>query len=69
MFGRILQMFAISCRHKNTSQPFAAAAARAAGSSSGSSWDPVPAATQHYVVCLDCARKFEYDWNQMRIVS
>jgi len=67
MLGKILQIFAISCRHKNTSQPFAAAAPRAA---SNSGWDPVPSGTQqHYVVCLDCARKFEYDWNRMRIVS
>ena len=28
---------------------------------------PQPGIT--YVVCLDCARKFEYDWNRMRIVS
>jgi hypothetical protein len=69
MLGKILQIFAISCRHKNTSQPFAAAASRPVTSST-SNWDPVPAGTQqHYVVCLDCARKFEYDWNQMRIVS
>ena len=68
MFGKILQIFAISCRHKNTSQPFAAAAPRSA-SASNSGWDPVPSGTQHYVVCLDCARKFEYDWNRMKIVS
>jgi hypothetical protein len=68
MLGKILQIFAISCRHKNTSQPFAAAASRPVTSST-SNWDPVPSRTQHYVVCLDCARKFEYDWNRMRIVS
>jgi len=68
MLGKILQIFAISCRHKNTSQPFAAASSQRTSASS-SSWDPVPVGTQHYVVCLDCARKFEYDWNRMRIVS
>jgi hypothetical protein len=66
MLGKILQIFAISCRHKHTSQPFAAAATRSA---SNSGWDPVASGTQHYVVCLDCARKFEYDWNLMKIVS
>jgi hypothetical protein len=24
---------------------------------------------QHYVVCLDCGRKFEYDWDKMRVVG
>jgi len=24
--------------------------------------------TQHYVVCLDCGRKFEYDWTNMRVI-
>ena len=69
MVGKILQMFAISCRHKHTSQPFAAAPSRSASASSNSDWDSVPAGSQHYVVCLDCARKFDYDWNTMRIVS
>jgi hypothetical protein len=22
----------------------------------------------HYVVCLDCGRKFGYDWSQMRTI-
>jgi hypothetical protein len=68
MLGKILQIFAISCRHKNTSQPFTAAPVTPK-SSADSSWGPVPTGSQHYVVCLDCARKFDYDWNEMRIVS
>jgi hypothetical protein len=67
MFEKILQLFAIRCRHKRTSQPFAAAVASPRAKSS--SWDPVAPAGRHYVVCLDCGTKFDYDWKEMRIVS
>jgi predicted transcriptional regulator len=33
-----------------------------------SQWDSVGAGTQHYVVCLECGKKFNYDWERMRIV-
>jgi hypothetical protein len=67
MFNKILQLFAIRCRHKKTSQPFAAAPT--ARHNPASSWDPVLPAGRHYVVCLDCGQKFDYDWKEMRIVS
>ena len=66
MFGKILQMLSIACKHKNTSQPFAAGSfAR----SKSQDWEPVVASGKHYVVCLDCGKQFNYDWNRMRIVS
>jgi hypothetical protein len=68
MFEKLLQLFAIRCRHKRTSQPFAAAASSPRAKSSGN-WDPVGPAARHYVVCLDCGTKFDYDWSKMRIVS
>jgi hypothetical protein len=66
MFGKIAQLFSLKCRHRNTSQPFAAQPA--VRSATGSSWDPVSSSSRHYVVCLDCGRKFDYDWQNMRIV-
>jgi hypothetical protein len=70
MFEKVLQLLSISCKHKKTSQPFATASSRqASSSSSSSSWDAVAPAGKHYVVCLDCGKKFDYDWQQMRIVS
>jgi hypothetical protein len=66
MLTKIAQLFSLKCRHRNTSQPFAAAAA--ARSAPGSSWDSVGTGARHYVVCLDCGRKFDYDWQQMRII-
>lgn len=67
MISKLLQVFSISCGHRKTSQPFAAAAI--GRSAAGSSWDPVATSGKHYVVCLDCGKKFDYDWNEMRIVS
>lgn len=67
MFRKILQLFAIGCRHSRTSIPF-----RADTSNEGrhTDWEPkTKIATTHYVVCLDCGTKLPYDWSQMKIVS
>ncbi len=66
MLEKILQLLAISCRHKNISQPFAAAVASAPAASG--EWESVGAGPSHYVVCLDCGKKFAYDWANMRIL-
>jgi hypothetical protein len=29
---------------------------------------PAPA-SEHYVVCLDCGHKFQYDWANMRVIE
>ena len=71
MFEKILQLLAVSCRHRKISQPFTAASSAPARVANGSSvsWERVSSvAPSHYVVCLDCGRKFNYDWNKMRIV-
>lgn len=67
MFEKVLQLLSISCKHKKTSQPFASSISSRSSSTSG--WDPVTPAGKHYVVCLDCGKKFNYDWKEMRIVS
>lgn len=72
MFEKILQFFAIRCRHRHLSQPFAVAGRTASVGDWESVASPRSLATQtrtgHYVVCLDCGQKFPYDWSQMRIV-
>ena len=62
MFEKLLQLLSISCRHKNTSQPFAAAVATTATGE----WEKVGVGPSHYIVCLDCGKKFPYDWANMR---
>jgi hypothetical protein len=66
MLERILQLLMISCRHNRTSQPFAAAIADHRTKSDN--WDSVGDSPGHYIVCLDCGKKFQYDWTNMRVV-
>ncbi len=66
MLEKILQMLTVSCSHKRISKPFSAALPVAAVSSGD--WDSVSSASSHYIVCLDCGKKFQYDWSAMRIV-
>ncbi len=66
MLEKILQLLSVSCRHRKMSQPFSAAVPVVAPSSA--EWDSVGAPATHYVVCLDCGRKFQYDWQNMRVV-
>jgi hypothetical protein len=68
MFGKILQFLSIVCKHKKISQPFAAVSF-SRNSKKDQDWEPVGASGKHYVVCLDCGKQFNYDWNKMRIVS
>jgi hypothetical protein len=64
MFHKLLQILHIACNHRNTSKPFAAAVA----GDSSSDWGAVGNGPGHYVVCLDCGKKFAYDWANMHIV-
>lgn len=65
MFKRLLQLLSISCRHKRTTKPFATVYSAAAGTD----WLPVGSGAGHYVVCLDCGKKFVYDWSRMQILK
>ena len=67
MVNKILQLLSIRCSHKKMSQPFAAAVA--ARRAVNSDWDIPTPSGQHYVVCLDCGHKFEYDWANMRVIE
>ncbi|HEV8525848.1 MAG TPA: hypothetical protein VGQ71_15240 [Terriglobales bacterium] len=65
MFSRLLQLLSIGCSHRRISQPFTAAAPPL---SPTASWEAVDIQPEHYVVCLDCGKKFSYDWQNMRVV-
>jgi hypothetical protein len=68
MVEKLLQIFALSCRHNKTTQPFTASDGTVVKKKS-SDWDSVGAGPSHYVVCLDCGRKFAYDWQNMRMLK
>ncbi len=66
MVEKLLQILNITCNHRKTSQPFTAAPTVRA--SANDDWEAVGAGPSHYVVCLECGKKFTYDWQRMRIV-
>lgn len=65
MFRKVLQLVGMSCRHQHLSHPFAASAATG---HSSADWENISEPSGHYVVCLDCGKRFPYDWSSMRIV-
>jgi len=71
MLNRVLQFFSISCGHRKLSKPFAAASSSSYSSTGTSDWDAVElrGGVDHYVVCLDCGKKFGYDWSSMKVMK
>jgi hypothetical protein len=69
MVNKILQLLSIRCSHKKLSQPFASSSQVSIRRAVNSDWDVPAPAGQHYVVCLDCGHKFEYDWANMRVID
>jgi hypothetical protein len=67
MVNKLLQLLSIRCSHKKLSQPFAASAAKR--HAVNADWDSPAPPSPHYVVCLDCGHKFEYDWTNMRVIE
>jgi predicted transcriptional regulator len=65
MVKKVLQIFA--CRHKHTSVPFPAVMASASSATLDENLEQ-PVTSDHYVVCLECGKRFSYDWSQMRLV-
>jgi hypothetical protein len=69
MVNKILQLLSIRCSHRKLSQPFAASTPVSMRRAANSDWDVPAPASRHYVVCLDCGHKFEYDWANMRVID
>ena len=67
MFQKLFEILSLGCHHRRISKPFAAA--RTAQNSS-SEWENVERQSGggHYVVCLECGKKFGYDWAQMKMI-
>jgi len=68
MVNKILQLLSIRCSHKKTSQPFAASEP-SSKRVVNEQWSTPTRASRHYVVCLDCGHKLNYDWTNMRITG
>ena len=65
MLEKVLQLLAIACAHRKLSKPHAAEF----DDGRSADWMPVGnGGPSHYVVCLDCGKKFSYDWRNMRVL-
>jgi hypothetical protein len=68
MLEKILNLLSFGCRHSRMTKPFyldrwphgRAQADRA---------EDIPRHCSHYVVCLDCGRRFGYDWGEMKVIK
>jgi hypothetical protein len=60
VFGFLCSLLSGSCRHRRYTFPMSSRRE----SSAASAGTRAPA----YVVCLDCAKRFPYDWEQMRVI-
>jgi hypothetical protein len=69
MVNKLLQILSIRCSHRKLSQPFAASSQTARRSVNSSGWEAPSPPARHYVVCLDCGHKMEYDWGKMKVVG
>ena len=67
MFQKLFEILSLGCHHRRISKPFAAART---SQTSGSEWETVERQSSggHYVVCLECGKKFGYDWVQMKML-
>ena len=65
MLEKVFNLF--GCRHTRLSVPFSMETARQ--NQAHLDWsEELPTGCSHYVVCLDCGRRFGYDWSEMRVV-
>jgi hypothetical protein len=60
VLAQLFKWLAGYCRHKHYTFPMTLRPTEAGSD--------LRAPAETYVVCLGCARKFPYDWNQMRVV-
>jgi hypothetical protein len=66
MLEKVLQLLSIACAHRKLSKPFTA---EFDDGGRDADWMPVgTGGPSHYVVCLECGKKFGYDWRQMRVM-
>jgi hypothetical protein len=66
MLEKFLQLLSIACAHRKLSKPFAVDLDNGYKTAD---WMPVGhSGPSHYVVCLDCGKKFSYDWSNMRVL-
>jgi len=68
MFNKMMNLFSFGCRHSHMSVPFSMDVARQ--HQAHLDWvEELPKGCTHYVVCLDCGRRYGYDWDEMKVIK
>jgi hypothetical protein len=68
MLEKVLNLLAFGCRHSHLSVPFSMDVARQ--NQVHLDWsEELPADSTHYVVCLECGKRFAYDWSAMKVIK
>jgi len=66
MLEKMFNLF--GCRHAHLSVPFSMETARQ--NQAHLDWaEELPSGCSHYVVCLECGRRFGYDWSEMKVIK
>jgi hypothetical protein len=68
MLDKVMNWWPFGCRHGNLSVPFSTEVARQSEAYVDTE-EQLPPGCSHYVVCLQCGRRFGYDWSSMKIVK
>ena len=68
MLKRMLDLLPFGCRHARLTVPFSTDTGRR-GQAHLDCKDELPHDCSHYVVCLECGRRFGYDWNSMKVIK
>jgi hypothetical protein len=68
MLEKVLNLLPFGCRHTRLTVPFSTDTARQ--NQAHVDWhEELPDNCSHYVVCLECGRRFGYDWNEMKVIK
>ena len=69
MVETILKLLDVACRHRHLSQPYSTPPPRRVVVNGHEQAMLPPLPSDPYVVCFDCGRHFQYDWQQMRLMK
>lgn len=69
MVETILKLLDVACWHRHLSQPYSTPPPRRVVVNGHEIPALLPDASDPYVVCFDCGRHFQYDWQQMRLMK
>jgi hypothetical protein len=68
MLRKMFNLIWFGCRHSRITKPFYIDRSPLSRAPADIAAD-IPRHCTHYVVCLDCGRRFGYDWSEMKVIK